>query len=75
MEGTSFLVKSKNEMSEWYIEFTYDKTLKQSKRLQNNVSVLYSSDKTKIQPEEYKKVDMKLSIRLPQQIEFAIKLE
>ena len=55
-------------MSEKFIEFTYDKTLKQPKWVQNNVFVLSSSERIKIQPGESKKIDMKLSICLPEQI-------
>ena len=55
-------------MSEKFIEFIYDKALKRPKRLQNNVFVLYLSDRIKAKPGEYKKNDMKLSIRPPEQI-------
>ena len=68
IEDTSFLVKSKNAMSEKFIGFLYDKTLKQPKRLQNNVFALYSLERIKIQPGESKKIDMKLSIHLLEQI-------
>ena len=54
-------------MSETFVEFTYDKTLKQPKRIQNNMFALYSSEKIKTKPEESNKIDMKLSICLPEQ--------
>ena len=54
-------------MSETFVEFTYDKTLKQHKRIQNNMFALYSSEKIKTKPEESNKIDMKLSICLPEQ--------
>ena len=55
-------------MGENFFEFLYDKTLKQPKRLQNNVFALHLSERIKMQPGEYKKIDMKLSICLPEQI-------
>lgn len=55
-------------MGEKSFEFLYDKTLKQPKRLQNNLFVLYLSERIKVQPGENKKIEMKLSICLPQQI-------
>ena len=55
-------------MSNKVIEFIYDKTLKRPKKLQNNVFVLYLPERIRLQLEEFKKVDMKLSIRLPEQI-------
>ena len=56
-------------MSEKFIvEFTYDKTLKQPKRLQKDVFALYSSERIEIQSGGYKKIDVRLSVRLPEQI-------
>ena len=55
-------------MSSKVIEFIYDKTLKRPKKLQNNVFVLYSPEKIRLQPAEFKKLDMKLSIHVPEQI-------
>ena len=55
-------------MSNKVIEFIYDKTLKRPKKLQNNVFVLYSTPRIRLQPGEFKKVDIKLSICLPEQI-------
>ena len=43
------------------------KTVKQPKRLQSNVFALYSSEKINTKPGESKKIDMKLSICLPEQ--------
>ena len=48
------------------IEFTYDKTIKRPKRLQNNVFVLYSPKRIKTQPGEFK--NMKLSTHLRENI-------
>ena len=57
-------------MSNKVIEFIYNKRLKikQPKRLQNKVFVLYSPESIRLEPGEFKKVDMKLSIHLPEQI-------
>ena len=50
------------------IEFIYDKTIKRPKRLQNNVFVLHSPEGIKIQPGEFKKIDMKRSTHLRENI-------
>ena len=50
------------------IEFIYDKTIKRPKRLQNNVFLLYSPERIKIQPGEFKKTDMKCSTHLRENI-------
>ena len=50
------------------IEFIYDKTIKRPKRLQNNVFVLHSPERIKIQPGEFKKIDMKRSTHLRENI-------
>ena len=55
-------------MNRKVIEFIYDKTLKRPKKLQNNVFMVYSPEKIRLHPGEFKKVDMKLSIRLQEQI-------
>ena len=47
-------------MSNKVIEFIYNKTLKRPKKLQNNVFVLYSPPRIRLQPGEFKKVDIKL---------------
>ena len=48
--------------------------LKEPKKLQNKVFVLFSLERIQLPPEEFKKVDMKLSIRLPEQIVIAYTL-
>ena len=55
-------------MSNRFIEFIYNKTLKRPKKLRNNVFVLYSPESIRLQLGELKKVDMKLPIRLPNKI-------
>ena len=56
-------------MDDKIIEFVYDSSLqKRLKKLQNNVFVLYSPKRIKLQPEEFINVDMKLSVRLSEQI-------
>ena len=55
-------------MSNRFIEFIYDKTLKRPKKLRNIVFVLYSPERIRLQPGELKNVDMKLSIRLQNEI-------
>ena len=42
--------------------------LKQTKKLQNNVFVLYSPKRIKLRPGEFINVDMELSVRMPQTI-------
>ena len=49
-------------------EFVYNKTLKRPKKLQNNLFVLYLLERIRLQPGEFKRVGMKLSIHLPEQI-------
>ena len=51
------------------IEFIFDSSLqKQPKKFQNNVFVLHSPKRIKVRPGEFINVDMKLSVRMPQQI-------
>ena len=42
------------------IEFIYDKTTRRPKRLQNNVFILYSPERIRLQPGEVTEVNMKL---------------
>lgn len=53
------------------VEFIYDMTIKRLKILRNNVFVLYSPERIRLQPGETAKVHMKLSIRPPNQIIFS----
>ena len=51
-------------MNEKFIEFIYDKTLQRPKTLENSVFVLHSPQRIKIQPGEFRKIGMKLSVCL-----------
>ena len=55
-------------MSYRFIEFIHNKTLKRPKKMRNNVFVLHSPERIRLQSGELKKVDMKLSIHLPNEI-------
>ena len=44
------------------VEFIYDRTTRRPRRLKNNVFVLYSPKKIRIQPGEKINIDMKLKI-------------
>ena len=48
--------------------------LRGPKKFQNNVFVLYSPERIRLQPGEFKKLEIKLSIRLPEQITTAFTL-
>ena len=51
------------------VEFIYDKLVRRPKKLlQNNVIVLFSPERIRLQPEKSKKLDMMLSILLPNQL-------
>ena len=56
------------------VEFIYSNMTKQSKKLQNNVFVLFSPERILLQPGEPIKADMKLSMLLPNQIILACTL-
>ena len=56
-EGTSFLTKKMN-----YVEISYSK--KTPKKIENDVFVLYTPERIKLQPGEIKIVDMKLHLKL-----------
>ena len=47
------------------IEFIYDKTARRPRRLENNVFVLYSRERIKLQPGDIKSINMKVKLRLP----------
>ena len=47
------------------IEFIYDKTKRRPRRLENNVFVLYSLERIKLQPGVIKSINMKINLRLP----------
>ena len=44
------------------VEFIYDRTTRRARRLKNNVFVLYSPKRIRIQPGEKINIDMKLKI-------------
>ena len=50
------------------VEFIYDRTVRRPRRLQNNVFVLYSPKRIRIQPGEKINIDMKLKIRMHKNI-------
>ena len=56
------------------VEFIYDKTINCPKRLRNNVLLIYSPERIRLQSGENSKLDMKLSIRPPNQIIFGCTL-
>ena len=56
------------------VEFIYDKTIKSPKRLWNNVFVIYSPERIRLQPGENGKLDMKVLIFPPNQIIFGCTL-
>ena len=55
-------------MSNIFIEFIYNKTPKRTKKFWNNDFLPYSPERIQLQPGKFKKVDMKLSIRIPDQL-------
>ena len=55
------------------VELIYDKSVRQPKKLQN-VFVLFSLERIRLQPGESKKLDMKLSILLPNRLVVAYTL-
>ena len=55
-------------MSHKIIEFIYDNSQKRPKTLQNNVFAFYSLNGIELGPGEFISVDMKMSLRLPEQI-------
>ena len=46
------------------IEFIYDKTTRRPKRLENNVFILYTPERIRLQPGEVKEVNMKLKLKI-----------
>ena len=50
------------------IEFIYDKTTRRPKRLENNVFILYSPERIRLQPGEVKEVNMKLKLKISRNI-------
>ena len=54
------------------IEFIYAKTTRRPRRLENNVFVLYSPERIKLQPGEIKPINMKTKLRLPDNLVGAV---
>ena len=55
--------------SQKIIEFIYDKGLpKCPKQLQNDIFVLYSPERIELQPGEFKYVNMKVAVQMPEEI-------
>ena len=50
------------------VEFIYDRTTRRPRRLKNNVFVLYSPKRTRIQPGEKININIKLKIRMQRNI-------
>ena len=50
------------------IEFIYDKAVRRPKRLENNVFILYTPERTRLQPGEIKEVKMKLKLKFSKNI-------
>ena len=50
------------------VEFIYDKTMKKPERLQNNVFILYTPEKLRLQPGEMMSVNMKVKIKFSKNI-------
>ena len=50
------------------VEFIYDRTTRRPRTLKNNVFVLYSSKRIRLQPGEKMNIDMKLKIRMQKNI-------
>ena len=50
------------------IQFIYDKTTRRPKRLENNVFILYSPERIRLQPGEVKEVNMKLKLKISRNI-------
>ena len=55
----------KLKMKKNYIEFIYNKTTRKPRRLENNVFVSYLPERIKLQPGEIKSINMKIKLRLP----------
>ena len=50
------------------VEFIYDKTTRRPKRLENNVFILYTPEKIRLQPGESMSVNMKVKIKFSKNI-------
>ena len=50
------------------VEFIYDKAMRRPKRLENNVFILYSPEKIRLQPGEIMSLNMKVKIKFSKNI-------
>ena len=50
------------------IDFIYDKTARRPKRLENNVFILYTPERIRLQPGEVKEVKVKLKLKISRNI-------
>ena len=50
------------------VEFIYDKAMRRPKRLENNVFILYSPEKVRLQPGEIMSLNMKVKIKFSKNI-------
>ena len=50
------------------ITFFIDKNMKRPKSLRNNVCALYSPERIKLRPGDFTKIDMKVDVKLPNNI-------
>ena len=55
-------------MNRYCIKFIDDKTKGRPRRLENNIFVLYSPERTKLQLGEIKSINMKIKLRLPNKL-------
>ena len=53
---------------EMKIEFIYNKTVQRTKRLENNVFILYAPERIRLQPGKIKEVNMKLKLKISRNI-------
>ena len=61
-------------LSKEIITFTYKKTTRKPKRLENNVFIIYSPEKIKLEPWENKIINMQIKIFFPKRIEGSCRL-
>ena len=57
-----------------FIEFIYDETTRRPRKLENNVFVLYSPERIKLQPREIKSINMKIKLKISKNLVVACTL-
>ena len=62
------------KLSKEIIKFSYKKTTRRPKRLENNVFIIYSPETIKLEPGDHKLINMKIKIFLPKGIEGSCRL-